>query len=512
MATKLDFVKSTSSLHILHLSSGRAQIYLAGPKGAKPIDMSVEVDQVMYLARIAVRSPNVPWAILVDQSEETFWGGVMPVMRGAAKTAWIERMSSQSGSESPYRWSDLQGKSRSQPDKLRVLGYTLGRPEGLTPWLEALQSANARIRGVYSPVMVTATALGLLKIKATKGEHDIGVLVTPHAEGIRQSVLVEGRVRFSRLALHPQTSDAQWFSTVYNETSRLREYLTSSGLLKNDRAGMQLYVVLPPDIDPNAVSSVAVQHPRDRYSWLESPLADLVYVAALAKSQPLAHLAPSFYSKRDLSARITRGIYIASGIIGAAVLAYAALAMSALWQKRQDVDAATVESTTTLKQYAAIAKNFPPTPLTAQQLIEMSKRWDAIKTNTPPNMRDLLIAAGQILDKHPSMVIDAMEWVGDLPSKPAPPAAAPGLPPPMSKEKKEVASLLLTGSIHGIRSDDLRGTRDALSRLMLDFNQNQKIRAEVIKKPLDLSTKASLSGSGKQESSELSFEIKLWQR
>lgn len=512
MATKLDFIKSASPLHILHLSSGRAQIYLASAKGARLINLSLEIDQVTDLTRHAARSPNVPWVILADQSEETFWGGVMPVMRGAAKTAWIERMSAQSGSESPFRWSDLQGKSRSQPDKLRVLGYTLGRPEGITPWLDALQSCNARIRGVYSPVMMTAAALAILKITPPKTEHDIGVLVTPHAEGVRQSVLVEGRVRFSRLALHPFVNDTQWFSTVYSETARLREYLTSSGLLKNDRAGMQLYVVLPPGVDPNGLKNIEVQHPRDQYRWLESPLADLVYVAALAKTQPLAQLASTFYTKRDLSDRITRSIYVVSSIAGAVVLTYAAFVIAQLWQKQQDIDATTAASKTASQQYAAIAKNFPPTPLTAPQLVELSKRWDVIKTNTPPNMRDLFVAAGQVLEKHPHLVIDSMEWIGDIPSKPAPPSAAPGLPPPASQEKKEVASLLLAGSIHGIRSDDLRGTRDALSKLILDFSQTPNIRAEVTKKPLDLSTKASLSGSGKQESSELSFEVKLWQR
>jgi hypothetical protein len=512
MASKLDLVKSKGPLYILHLSSGKPQVFLAKSRGATFINLALELDQANALTSFAARSANIPWVLLVDQSEETFWGGVMPVMRGAAKTAWIERMATQSGSESPYRWSDLQGKSRSQPDKLRVLGYTLGRPEGLTPWLEALQACNARIRGLYSPVMLTASALGLLKIKPPKGEHDIGVLVTPHAEGIRQSVLVEGRVRFSRLALHPRVGDEQWFATVYNETSRLREYLTSSGLLKNDRAGMQLYVVLPPNLDPQLARNQARQHPKDQYQWIGNPLADLVYVAALAKSQPLSHLAPTFYNKRDMSTRITRGIYAVSSVIGAAVLAYAALALAQLWQKQVDVDAATAEASRSLQQYAAIAKNFPSTPLTAPQLVDMSKRWDAVKASTPPNMRDLLVAAGQILEQHPHLVIDSMEWLGDVPSKPAPPAAAPGLPPPASKEKKEIASLLLAGSIHGIASDDLRGTRDALSKLILDFNRNPNVRAEVIKKPLDLSTKASLSGSGKQESSELSFEIKLWQR
>jgi hypothetical protein len=47
---------------------------------------------------------------------------------------------------------------------------------------------------------------------------------------------------------------------------------------------------------------------------------------------------------------------------------------------------------------------------------------------------------------------------------------------------------------------------------MLDLNKHPNLRAEVTQKPLDLSTKATLTGSSKQESSELHFEIKLWQR
>ncbi len=512
MPSSLDLLKSSSPLHILHLSSGKAHIYFVKSKGATLVEPPSGLQQASDLALFAAQWPNVPWAILVDQSEETFWGGVMPVMRGAAKTAWIERMSAQSGSESPYRWSELQGKSRSQPDKIRVLGYTLGRPEGLTPWLDALQSCNARIRGVYSPVMMTPTALTLLKIKPLKSEDDIGVLVTPHAEGLRQSVLVAGRVRFSRLALHPFTTSAEWFETVYSETARLREYLIGSGLLKSDRAGMHLYAVLPPSVDVKAAKNSANLNSRDHYRWVESPLAELVYAAALAKNQPLSQLAPTFYSKRDLSVRITKIIYIASAILAALAIVYASFSIAQLWQKQLDIDAAQDASSAASKQYQAIAKNFPPTPLTALQLADMSKRWDTIKAAAPPNMRDILLIAGQTLARHPGMIIEKMEWVGEVPSKPPAPGAVPGLPPPASKEKKEVATLVLSGSIRGIASDDLRGTRDALSKLMLDFNRNPDLRAEVTKKPLDLSTKASLSGSGKQESSELSFEIKLWQR
>jgi hypothetical protein len=512
MPSALDLIKSSEPLYVLHLSSGKAQIYFAKSNGATLINLPSGLQQASDIALFAARWPDVPWAILVDQSEEAFWGGVMPAMRGAAKTAWIERMSAQSGSESPYRWSELQGKSRSQPDKLRVLGYTLGRPEGLTPWLDALQNCDARIRGAYSHIMLTPTALTLLKIKPLKKEGDIGVLVTPHADGLRQSVLVGGKVRFSRLALHQVNNSAEWFSTIYSETAKLREYLVSSGLLKNDRVGMHLYIVLPPNIDIKVNKTTANLHNKDQYQWIESPLADLVYVASLCSKQPLAQLAPKRYSKRDLSIRVTRIVYLVTAALACAAIAYAAFSIAQLWQKRIDINAAEEATSAAAKQYQSVAKNFPPTPLTALQLVDMSKRWDTIKKSIPPNMRDILVITGQILERHPEMRIEKMEWVGEVPAKQPATGALPGLPAPASKEKKELSTLVLTGSIRGIASDDLRGTRDALSKLMLDLDRNPNIRAEVTKKPLDLSTKASLIGSGKQESSELNFEIKLWQR
>ncbi len=511
MSTQLDIIKSVYPLHILHLSAGKTNIYLSKSKKTTHILPSSGLKQPTDLALFASQWPNVPWAILVDQSEETFWGDVMPVMRGAAKTAWIERLSSQSGTDSPFHWFELQGKSRTQPDKIRVLGYTLGHPETLTPWLEALQGCNARIRGVYTPVMLVSGALNLLKVKPPKSDDTISVLVTPHADGLRQSVLVGGSIRFSRLALHPLTDDTQWFETVYSETARLREYLIGNGLLKNDRTGMHLYVVQPASKDVLPPPDSTARHVKDQYQWLNSPLADLVYLASLAKKQPRRQLAPAIYRKHDLSIYITNLVYGVSAVFAAAALVYIALFLAQLWQMRSDVAAATSATDSATQQYQTITKSFPNTPLTAAQLVDMNKRWEAIKTKVTPDMRSMLVIVGETLDKHPKMVIEFMEWSGEAPSKPVSPVM-PGVPVPVTKEKADIASLVLRGNIRGIASDDLRGTRDALAKLVADFNRIPDIRAEITKKPLDLSAKASLSGSGKQDASELHFEIKIWQR
>ncbi|MDI9334856.1 MAG: hypothetical protein QM533_10820 [Cytophagales bacterium] len=511
MRNPLPFIKSRHPLYILHLASGKAEIYDVGARGASLVQLQGGLEQAQDLAEWATQLPNKPWVILVDQSEETFWGGVMPFMRGKARSVWIDRMSEQSGMDSPYRWSDMQGKSRNQSDKMRVLGYTLGRPESVTPWLDALHTCEVRIRGVYSPVMLTPAAIALLKVKPLKSEESIGVLVTPHAEGLRQTVLAGGRVRFSRLALHPPTVGVSWFATVYQETARLREYLIGNGQLKNDRAGMSLYTVLPEHTRPAQAIGADTQHARDQYHWIDSPLTHLVYVAALAKQQPALQLAPLPYIKRDQSIRATSATYIGAAIVAACAMLYLALGASQLWQKQVDIDTSTRAHNRASQQYLAIAKTYPITPLTAAQLTEMASRWQGIEASTLPSMRPILVAAGQVLERHPGMVIDELQWATEAPHSATTHPAA-GTPPTPAKDNKVSSTLSMRGTIRGIASTDLRGTRDALARFLADLNRQPNLRAEITKKPLDLSTKAALSGSSRQEKSELNFEVKLWQR
>lgn len=533
MKNPLNRISSSSQLYILVLTSSHADIYFVKRSGANLVAPPSGKPQPADIARLAHQSNDVPWAILVDQSEETFWGGTMPPLKGVAKDAWINRMADQSGTESPYRWSEVQGKSRSQEGQLRVLGYTLGRPEALTPWLDALKSANARIRGVYSPIMLLPNALKVLKLKLSQDEADISVLVTPHPEGLRQTVMVGGKVRFSRLALHPFADGDQWYHVVHSETAKLRDYLIGNGLLKNDRAGMHIDCVLPHSSQGQPAPYVAGAHPKDQYRWLNEALPNLVYVSALATGQAWRQLAPRIYRKRDLSVRGARTLYAICAALLLGGLLYLGLYTSQLWQKRSDTQTAITETTSAAQRYQTIAKTFAQTPLTAAQLVGMSRRWEAIDTQKSPVMREALVAAGQTFERHPNMVLEEMAWAADaeqlgsfgagmmgmpsMPAAPMPMPGAPGMPNALgaatdNKEIKEVTALVLRGSIRGIASDDLRGTRDALAKLEQDFSRYPKVRAEITKRPLDLSTKNALNGSGTQDKSELSFEIKLWQR
>jgi hypothetical protein len=60
MPSSLDLIKSSSPLHILHLSSGKAHIYFAKLKGATLVEPSSGLQQASDLALFAAQWPSVP--------------------------------------------------------------------------------------------------------------------------------------------------------------------------------------------------------------------------------------------------------------------------------------------------------------------------------------------------------------------------------------------------------------------------------------------------------------------
>ena len=181
---------------ILHLTAGRCDLFsLSAKRMHHHAELLLETPA--DIQPIAEKFNKAPWLVLVDQPEEDFWGQLMPPLRGRARAVWLEKLAAKSTFESTFRWVQVHGRSRSNPAKLRVLGYTLGQSEALAEWLDALSAANVRVRGVYSPALLAEEAMQRLEIKS-KG---VVVLVTPHRAGWRQCVMVAGKLRFSRLAM-----------------------------------------------------------------------------------------------------------------------------------------------------------------------------------------------------------------------------------------------------------------------------------------------------------------------
>lgn len=491
-------------LRVLHLEGELPRVYALTRQGlAEESGPQREWTQPETLAEHARQNPGCRWLVLADYAEEEFWGDVMPPLRGAARRAWLARMHQRFAMESPFRWISPQGASRSRPGKLRVLGYSLGNAERVMPWLEALAGAQARLGGVYTPIMLAAPLLRRLNFP----RRGAMVLVTAHPSGLRQCVVVDGRPCFSRLALRADAAGAGWLAAVREETSRLKDYLFENNILVRDKAPLHIVSVCPPDMGGQAATGMdagnnifhllqaealarALKLPPA--STASPELSRLLFVHALARGTPPAQLAPPALLHNDRVARMARNTRMAAYGLCAASLLYAAGLAVSLWPLAGQLNEAADSTRKFDARYQREAATFPASPLTADELVALEKKSEAL-ASVPASPRALLAAAGGVLEKHPELQLDQLHWELDTTRPTSPP------------------TLRIRGAVQGLQPDDLRGARDAMARFTANL-VTAGLSAEVIKVPLDLQSSASINGSGQQDKAELGFEVKVWRK
>jgi hypothetical protein len=491
-------------LRVLHLEGEQPRVYaVAGHGLVEEFGPEQGWTQPQALTEHANRDPGCRWLVLADYAEEEFWGDVMPPLRGAARKAWLARMHQRFAMESPFRWVSLQGPSRSRPGKLRVLGYSLGNAGRVMPWLDALAAAQARLGGVYAPVMLAAPLLRRLNVP----RRGAVVLVTSHPSGLRQCVVIDGRPCFSRLALRTDAVGAGWLAAVREETSRLKDYLLENGILVRDKAPLHVVSICPRGVDSQAAAGLdaannmyhllqadvlarALKLPP---AWADSPeLSRLLFVHALARGAPPEQLAPPALLRSDWVARTARNTRLAGyGLCGACLLYAAGLAVS-LWPLADRLNETTASTRKFDARYQREAATFPASALKADELVALEQKAKTLAAS-PAGPRILLSAAGGVLEKHPELQLDQLLWERG--------ASGPTAPP----------TLQVRGAVQGLQPDDLRGARDAMTRFTASL-VSAGLSAEVIKAPLDLQSSASISGSGQQDKTELGFEVKVWNK
>src|SRR5687767_1836701 len=170
------------------------------------------------------------FAVVADLAGEDFHEDQIPSLRGSDRDAVVQRRLAQRYRDTrlaaALSLGTLQTAER-RNERLLLASFT--NTQQLTPWLDAVEQAGARLAGVYSvPLLASplAACLGLRKGRA--------FVVTVNRAGVRQCFLEDGRLRFARLE-RAAAMDARALATfVRSETLRLAQFLTTLRALPRD--------------------------------------------------------------------------------------------------------------------------------------------------------------------------------------------------------------------------------------------------------------------------------------
>src|SRR4051812_31078022 len=414
------------------------------------------------------------FSVLVDLTGEDFHEEQIPHLRGNDREAVLGRRLAQR-----YRDTRLAaalslgtvaaGERRNE----RLLLASFTNTQQITPWLDALVRAGARLAGVYSvPLLAPALAAGL---GMRSGRC---IIVTAHRAGLRQCFVDEGHVRLGRLERTADMAPQALAMFVRSETQRLAQYLGTLRVLPREGGPLQVLVIAPPgqraafeqvlSSDTRLVFRTIDATEAARAAGLErfpdDALGEALYVHLCARKPPRAQFAGQNDRRRFLVWQLQRGL------VAAGALAFAACALFAgvRWLDASSLGERAAEHSRQAQlaadQYRRITAGFPVTQTSSENLRATVVEFRRLAERSPAP-ETAFLHVSKLLQQFPQIELDAINWSIGKPERrdAKPPAAAPGTVKP--EALGDMAVLIeISGRVNSTQREDYRGITAQVQR------------------------------------------------
>ncbi|HEX8964127.1 MAG TPA: hypothetical protein VF801_14085 [Rhodocyclaceae bacterium] len=352
------------------------------------------------------------FALLVNLPEESFEPEAIPHV-WLGREAMLARKRSRHAHGSPYCIALPQGR---QPDGRRddrFLFAALAGARTIAPWLQRLEHCQSALRGIYSLPQL-APRLGL-------GGGAAQVLASPTRGGLRQTVLIDGRLRFSRLTALP--ADADVAAACLMEATNLRRYLCGQRLIEReaplpvrilaDSARIEQFRGHCRDTEELRFELVelAAEASRRRLAHsFERCQADALFAHLLAYSPPKEQFGPAGsrqYWRALLCRRALDGVAMAAAaaasVAVAVVLPHSLQLREAAAQLRAANDAAARGTD------GATGMSGGPADISSGELGDLAGAHAAL-VRLAPGPRPLLARLGRALDEVGAVELESLDW------------------------------------------------------------------------------------------------------
>ena len=495
---------------------------------APPIRFESNAEGLERFSAHVAELPTEPVHVLVDFVEEEFREDSLPRLIGPERRALIQARRKRLFRDPTWGCSLHRGRIRDGAREDRILFTALTRPEILTPWLDVIARNRVPLAGVHSLPLLTERLLSRIPVDASPAL----VVTWQSAGGLRQTLIVDGKVELSRLAVPPPLEDDEQALYVLSEVEKLRRYLERRRPAEREDP-LPVYIVANPvlsqAIERHAPASAAVRYRLVSLSGLGHRLgigdarslvwSDSLFVATLASHIPGHQYAPARLVRNYLLHRVRGGLrrmsllLFIAGLFGSASGLAGGFGAGSL--------AASLDFQTALyrQRYDEARRRLPATPveLPAMQFAVETARG-LIEARTLPG--PALLALSRVLDRHPESRIESIDW-GVEPNG-GPPASRAradhvlAAQPPAGGEVLESGpSLHQLAEIHG-RIEPFDGNfRHALEQVgaLADSLRSLPGSAgvDVLSLPLDITSGASLRGDAgaRAGATEAPFALRL---
>jgi len=459
------------------------------------------------------------FAVVADLAGEDFHEEQVPVLRGSDREAVVQRRLAQRYRDTRLAAALSLGRvTGPQRRNERLLLASFTNTQQFTPWLEALEEADARLTGVYSvPLLAPALAARL-------GARGRALVVTANRAGLRQCFVENGRLRFARLERTVELVPHALAAFVRSETLRLTQYLQTLRALPRDGAPLEAFVVAPRGeraiFEQALVSDARVVFQTIDGAQAEQAIglrqvpdgaaAEALYLHLAARKAPREQFASSGDRRRYLVWQMQRAVLTAGALGFAACALYAGTRWFEGSDLRERAAAQSNEARVAAERYGRITAAFPVTETSTENLRATVLEFQSIaRRNVAPEPS--FVHVSRVLAQFPQMEIDSVNWSIGRPEdrRDRKPPAQPVKP----DQGGEAVVLEISGRVNATQRNDYRGITAQVQSFAaaLESSGYALVRTHL---PFDITSEGTLTGDiGGSDSGEAPrFTIVLTQR
>ena len=445
-----------------------------------------------------LRQNRDPAYMLVDVIEEDFRLEVVPHLSGSARRNLLARKFEQFYRGTQFHQATLLQRQAEGRRDDEMLFSALTNPQRISPWLDALRVNRIPLIGIYSLPNISTPL-----IKDIHSDHVL-LLSWEKDAGLRQTYFNNKRLHFSRLI--PININGSFSDSVADETPRTQQYLKSLSLPPPGEI-LDVFIICDAN-DKRTLQSRLSNDSEMRYTYLDIrelgqrfkskndfPGSDAtpLLLHLLASKPPGSHYANSDHTHFYQQWQLRRILYATAAAI---TLVSVSLSGAEFMQARDYIaqtDPLSAQSDQIRRQTQQIQSTFANTTVPAADMKTAVLMARKLSQYTPPP-RDYLNPLTLVLDKFSQITVNKVSW--EISAADAGPSAYPA------------QVITFDGSLSGFGSE----YRSALNYLntFQEALTRQGYTVTVLKEPLDISSKGSISGDvQKKEGNPTQFTLKI---
>ena len=490
------------SRRLLYLDAQRLSAYLwqAGTL-TEEAAFAMRADEHPRFTAYLRRYRNSHFRLLANVSEEGYALETIPFLRGADRQSLLARKISQHFPGSHLTSTLSLGFEKDQRKNEKLLLCALTNSSHFAPWLKCIKDAEAALVGIYTVAQLAGPLLNKLRLPAQRC-----LLLSLQDDSIRETYLVDGKTRFSRVAHLSDRSMASSAASFAAEAAKLQQYLVSQRLIERHEA-LPVFILADPQSKTamheacRDTSSVLFQvldnHQQARAIGLKSipdkDCNEFIFLHLLSTAPPKQQFAGAD-QRHDYRLAQIRYALVALGAIallsGAVIAANELVTTYPLHQESRELIAGEAEMS---QRYGEISATFPQIAVDHETLRRITIRHAELlaQQKLPGNAYQMISNA---LEQSPSVQLEMLDWqVGEGGKL----TSAANRNKTTLNAGEEIISL--RGFIQLDASASARQTVSAFEQFVAVFRVDRKHQVEVLQAPFAIESSQPLRGGDKDE-------------